>query len=291
MTAKKNDIPGNDADAPSTWEPEHLFNEGQGPGEDVGVVESLQRQTDNLRSQLARSQADFANLRKRTRDEQSRTIRYANESLVNNLLPILDDFGRALESAQGEANNNGAGEFADGMRMIQERLHKMLEREGLERIKSQGERFDPFLHEAVMSRAEEGAEPGTILEEYQAGYSFQGRLLRAAQVVVVPGAPKPKPNSPPPVEPDDTVEGADDDEFDVEMDAEIVDEKTQPTVEIDVELIEEDSAEEPPPPPVEDEPVSLADDDESTTVSPPPSETDWEMDDEVLESIEPETKG
>lgn len=292
MTAKKKAPPGNGQDGAGSWEPEPLFAEGQGPAEDLGIVDSLQRQVESVRTQLTRSQADFANLRKRSRDEQARTIRYANESLVSNLLPILDDFRRALDAS--ETGQDGVHkEFADGMRMVADRFLKLLEREGLEAIEATGKRFDPFLHEAVLSRKQDGVEPGTVLEVFQTGYLFQGRLLRAAQVAVVPGSPKPRAPIAPSETPvaaatpphDATTEAAPDaapeEELDVEMDAEIVDENTQPTVDIDVELIDHDDP---------DDEIPVSHEEEPTHVSPPPGEADWEIDVEILDEIEPEAR-
>ena len=200
--AKKNDSSKADDGKQSqdAWEPEHLFESDRKAGEGVGIVESLQQQADNLRTQLARTQSDFANLRKRSRDEQARTIIYANESLVNRLLPILDDFQRALSANNGNGNN-GSREFAEGVGMIHDRFLQLLTKEGLEPVPTDGVRFDPFIHEAVLTRTEEGATPGSVLEECQPGYLFHGRLLRAAQVVVVPGTPPPNKETPEPVPP------------------------------------------------------------------------------------------
>lgn len=296
----RNDM-GGDQQSPQSWEPEHLFETERKAGDGVGIVESLQQQVDNLRSQLARSQADFANLRRRSRDEQTRTVIYANESLVSNLLPVLDDFWRAL-SANSDNGGNGGKDFADGMGMIKGQLDGILEREGLEPLSVVGGRFDPFLHEAVLTRQEEGAEPGSILEECQTGYLFQGRLLRAAQVIVVPGSSsagkrstgkkaeaeaeaeveieveieiEADPEAPPPPEATPEADGE-------EFDAAINEEKTTPTVDPEAAFLEaEDDA--PPVPEAVDEDEAISEESENTFVSPTPSGADWEMEENLLD--------
>jgi molecular chaperone GrpE len=302
-----------DKDSPQSWEPEHLFEANRQKGEAVGIVESLQQQVDNLRTQLARSQADFANLRKRSRDEQARTVVYANESLVSNLLPILDDFWRAFSSNNGNGGSGGK-DFADGMEMIQDRFGKVLEREGLEPVTTVGERFDPFVHEAVLTRTEEGATPGSVLEECQAGYLFHGRLLRAAQVVVVPGKPPAEKKTEETTgktkkvveeEPDVGFKAEPEVEIELEVEidevepppaqvddglgVELGDEKTVPTKDPDAALTEAlgDGS---PLPGAPEAAVSISEESENTFVSPTPSAEDWEMDDGLLDILDDEQK-
>jgi molecular chaperone GrpE len=300
---------GGGQDSPQSWEPEHLFEANQKKGEAVGIVDSLQQQVDSLRTQLARSQADFANLRKRSRDEQARTVTYANESLVSNLLPILDDFLRALAANNGNGGNGGK-DFTDGMEMIQDRFAKILEQEGLEPVSTVGERFDPFVHEAVLTRTEDGAEPGSVLEECQAGYLFHGRLLRAAQVIVVPGKPPTKKKSKPKTKvkkegiakekSDGEIKAEPEVEIEVEVEIEDIEappaatnddpglefdsEKTVPTKDPDEALVEA-PADSSPLPGTPEEAVSISEESENTFVSKPPSAEEWEMDEDLLDIL------
>lgn len=294
---------GTDEQSQDSWEPEYLFESDRKAGDGVGIVESLQQQVDGLRTQLARAQADFANLRKRDREEQTRTVIYANESLMSRLLPILDDFERALSAANGNGSDTD-NEFATGIAMIHDRFLKLLTVEGLEPVDTTGERFDPFLHEAVLTRKEEGAEPGSILEECQKGFLFHGRLLRAAQVVVVPGTPSPrkkrekkeKPAEAAP-EPEPEVEVEIEVEIDAEppspfleeLDAELAEEKTTPTADPIEELMEaaEDSA---PLAGEADSEQEISEESENTFVTPPPSAADWEMDENLLDDLDEDDK-
>ncbi len=305
-------------DSPQSWEPEPLFEAKRQKGDAVGIVESLQQQVENLRAQLARSQADFANLRKRSRDEQTRTVIYANEALVSNLLPVLDDFWRAL-GANNENGGSGGKDFADGMQMIQDRFGKILEQEGLEPVTTEGELFDPFVHEAVLTRAEDGAEPGSILEECQKGFLFHGRLLRAAQVIVVPGnAPakkKAKPKAKSKTKTTKKTKGLEGEldvgfkaepEVEVELEVEIEEieappapaeapeielgsEKTIPTEDPD-EAFAEAPADGTPSTGAPESDVIISEESENTFVSPTPSAEDWKMDEDLLDILEEDPK-
>lgn len=125
-----------------------------------------------------RAQADFINYRKRTEQEKAESIRYANSVLIADLLPVVDDLERAIESRGG----GGADEtWAEGVDLIYRKLMSVLEGRGLKRIRAEGEEFDPNFHEGVMQ--EEGEE-GKVLEELQKGYLLGDRLLRPAQVKV-----------------------------------------------------------------------------------------------------------
>jgi molecular chaperone GrpE len=126
-----------------------------------------------------RVQADFENYRKRAIRDQERLVAHAHERLVRDLLPILDDLERALEAA--ERHEEAA--LVDGVRLVQQSLRGALEKEGLAEIPADGA-FDPHVHEAVLSRPGDGAEPGTVLEVVQRGYRLGDRVVRPARVIV-----------------------------------------------------------------------------------------------------------
>jgi molecular chaperone GrpE len=129
-----------------------------------------------------RTLADFDNYRRRTRQEMEDAARFANQKLVTDLLPILDNFERALQHSEG----NGGGEAVrNGVLLIHKQLYDVLTRHGIEPIEAAGKPFDPKLHEAIM-RVEPGPgqEPGTVVEELQKGYTLHGRVLRASLVKV-----------------------------------------------------------------------------------------------------------
>ena len=124
-----------------------------------------------------RSQAEFQNIRRRAERERQELLDYANTETLRSLLVVLDDFERALKVETTDR------EYAKGMEMIHQRLYDAMKKLGLEPIVSVGQPFDPHVHHAVEKvESEEAAD--TVLEEYQRGYNFKGRLLRPAMVKV-----------------------------------------------------------------------------------------------------------
>jgi Molecular chaperone GrpE (heat shock protein) len=124
-----------------------------------------------------RSQAEFQNIRRRAERERQELLDYANTETLRSLLVVLDDFERALKVETTDR------EYAKGMEMIHQRLYEAMKKLGLEPIVSVGQTFDPHVHHAVEKvESEEAAD--TVLEEYQRGYNFKGRLLRPAMVKV-----------------------------------------------------------------------------------------------------------
>ncbi|HYP07718.1 MAG TPA: nucleotide exchange factor GrpE [Bryobacteraceae bacterium] len=135
-----------------------------------------------LEDLLRRRQAEFENYRRRVDRERMEFAEYAGMESVRGLLPTLDDFERALKAAQ--ASGSADNELVKGIELIYKRLLESLTKQGLEPIETEGKSFDPHLHEAVQRVEQEDAEDGAILDEYQRGYNFKGKLLRPAMVKV-----------------------------------------------------------------------------------------------------------
>ena len=131
-----------------------------------------------LQDRYLRLQAEFQNARRRAEKDRAEFAEYASTEAVRALLPILDDFERALKTeAAGK-------EYAKGMELIYQRLFESLKKLGLEPLSAAGSAFDPHVHHAVeMVESEETAD-NTVIDEYQRGYNFKGRLLRPAMVRV-----------------------------------------------------------------------------------------------------------
>ena len=127
---------------------------------------------------LLRRQADFENFRKRVERERLEFAEYAAVEAVRALLPVLDDFERALKTETADKD------YAKGMELIYTRLLESLKKLGLEPIESKGVKFDPNLHHAIDKVACVDSAEDTVLEDYQRGYNFKGRLLRPAMVKV-----------------------------------------------------------------------------------------------------------
>lgn len=129
-------------------------------------------------SHIQRLQADFENYKKHTEKQQSQTIAYANEGLILKILDVYQDFERALTSCET------AEELREGLEIIYNKLKKTLEKEGLEEISAEGEKFDPFKHEALMAEANDDYESGMVIEELAKGYSLKDKVIKYSMVKV-----------------------------------------------------------------------------------------------------------
>jgi molecular chaperone GrpE len=147
-------------------------------GVDEVDVAALQAERDELFDRLQRLAAEFDNFRKRSVREQAAMSSRAAERLVKELLPILDDLGRALEAA----SEHEEAKLEDGVRLVHRSLADVLQKEGLAEIDTHG-KFDPHLHEALLSQPSD-EEEGTVIEVVQKGYKLGDRVLRPARVVV-----------------------------------------------------------------------------------------------------------
>jgi molecular chaperone GrpE len=127
---------------------------------------------------LLRAHAEFDNARRRFERDRSDYLQFAATDLVRQILPVLDDFERALKTETADR------EYAKGVELIHQRLSEVLRKMGLEPIETAGQRFDPNQHQAVQRVETEDAEDQAILDEFQRGYNFRGKLLRPAMVRV-----------------------------------------------------------------------------------------------------------
>ncbi|HXK00984.1 MAG TPA: nucleotide exchange factor GrpE [Verrucomicrobiae bacterium] len=132
----------------------------------------------DLQDRLLRVRAEFDNFRKRSERERGDFIQFAAMDMVKDVLPVLDDFERALKVETADR------EYAKGVELIYQRLFDTLKKIGLEPIETAGKLFDPNVHQAVERVPTEEAEDQAILGEFQRGYNFKGRLLRPAMVRV-----------------------------------------------------------------------------------------------------------
>jgi molecular chaperone GrpE len=140
----------------------------------------LEAEKKDLTSAFARRQADFDNYRKRIERERLEDSERAVGALLHQVLPVLDDFERALQAVKPE----GSTEFAKGVELIYRRLWSVLEKQGLKRMETTGRRFDPHLHHAIERIPTSEVEDGTIIGEFHPGYFLHERVLRPALVRV-----------------------------------------------------------------------------------------------------------
>ncbi len=152
----------------------------------VAERDRLAAEKAEMQDLLLRSQAEFQNYRKRVEKERVEFAEYSSTEAVRALLPIIDDFERALKVESADR------EFSKGMQLILQRLYESLKKLGLEPLVSAGQPFDPHVHHAVEMVETVDAPDHTVLEEYQRGYNFKGRLLRPAmvRVAVAPASQK-----------------------------------------------------------------------------------------------------
>lgn len=132
----------------------------------------------DLQDQFLRRQAEFENYRRRVERERADFVQYAASEAVTAMLPIIDDFERALKQETTDR------EYQRGVELIYQRLVESLKKLGLEPIESLGQPFDPYIHQAIDRVETDEAEDHTVLDEYQRGYNFKTRLLRPAMVRV-----------------------------------------------------------------------------------------------------------
>lgn len=149
--------------------------------EEEQKLQELNIQLEEATDRLYRTQADFDNFRRRTREEREAAAKYKSQSLVEELLPILDNFERALQT---EADNDQLKLLLQGMDMVYRQLVTALNNEGVEEIDAKGAEFDPHLHQAVMQVESEEYKPNEVIEVLQKGYLLKDRIIRPALVKV-----------------------------------------------------------------------------------------------------------
>ena len=156
-------------------------SEGLEPSAVEDELTRVRRALDEKTDRYLRAMADLDNQRKRAQREREEYTRYANETLLRELLPVLDNFDRALGAARAESE---AQSLRAGVELIQRELLKVLEKFGVTPYSALGQPFDPERHEAVQRVIKPDARDMTVVEEIQRGYVLNGRVLRPAIVVV-----------------------------------------------------------------------------------------------------------
>lgn len=202
MTPEERDTATKEAAAEQAAAPEAVPAEGAAPGEEPASADrsasadpSAPASADaaapldapapapDYKDQWLRAAAELENVRKRARRDVAAAESRGIAKLAKELLPALDNFERALAAAEEQPENRDH-HLTDGIRLVQTELLAALARVGIEPDSPKGQRFDPHRHEAVAQQPIDGAEPGTIVEVYSAGYTYGDDVLRPAKVVV-----------------------------------------------------------------------------------------------------------
>ncbi len=147
---------------------------------------SLEEEVKAVQDRYLRLAAEFENYKKRAQKDQAEYAKYANERLLRELLPVLDNLQRALQHAQQSGGTNG---LIEGVELTCKQYLEVLSRFGVRPIPSVGQPFDPAVHQAVATVDPQGRAPNTIVEEYEKGYYLHDRVLRPAIVTVAASGP------------------------------------------------------------------------------------------------------
>ena len=187
-------VPGDDAGPEQALHAEPGAEEAAHQvSEDLDELGKTKQERDEYLELAQRTRADFDNYRKRVAKEAAEAVSRGKAELARDLLPVIDNLERALQAAgvgperAEEAPTEEVSQheaLARGVALVHDELRTKLERAGVEAYDPVGERFDPELHEALSTRAEEGADSGTVVETLEKGYRLNGQVLRPARVVV-----------------------------------------------------------------------------------------------------------
>ncbi|MUG45082.1 nucleotide exchange factor GrpE [Paenibacillus woosongensis] len=160
---------------------EQQTSEASSAEESNKEAEALRAELEEQQQRLMRAQADFDNFRRRTQKEKEELGKYASAKLITELLPVIDNFERAI--ASGEQGTD-VSSYAKGVEMIFRQLEGVLGNEGLKAMETVGEPFNPEFHQAIMQVESDEHEEGIVVEEVQKGYMLKDKVLRPAMVKV-----------------------------------------------------------------------------------------------------------
>jgi molecular chaperone GrpE len=147
----------------------------------IDKIKQVQESSEENYDLYVRSQAEMDNMKKRFQKEKQDLIKFSNELLVKQLLPVMDNLEKAISHSQSE---NLLNSLTEGVELTLKGLKNTLEKAGLEEVKSLSEPFDPNCHEAISEQEDDSVEPKTVLQELQKGYLLNKRLIRPAMVIV-----------------------------------------------------------------------------------------------------------
>ncbi|RBP45486.1 nucleotide exchange factor GrpE [Garciella nitratireducens] len=147
-------------------------------------IRDLENKLEDIQERMIRLQADFDNYKKRITKEKENVWSYATEEIIKELLPVLDNFERALSSLGEKEISNNIESYIQGVQMVYNQFIEVLKKEGLEEIPALGKHFDPNLHHAVAQESKEDCEENLVIEVYQKGYKLKDKVIRPSMVKV-----------------------------------------------------------------------------------------------------------
>lgn len=149
--------------------------------QDDAKIAELEKQVKEWQDKLLRKAAEFENFKRRTENDQFNLINYAAESFIFKLLPIVDDFERSMAHIDDIDNNKSV---KDGIKLVYEKLLKLLNEQGVKKMQTKGEQFNVEYHDALMQKKDNSVPPHTVLEEVESGYLYRDKVIRHAKVIV-----------------------------------------------------------------------------------------------------------
>lgn len=149
--------------------------------EEPSELELVQKQLEEETNRHLRLRADYENFKRRVQLDREAADKYKSQGLLTNLLPVLDNFARAMEV---ETVSEESQSLRKGLEMVYKTLVEATEKEGLQIVEAEGVEFDPTIHQAVMTDSDDSKESGVVLQELQKGYKYKDRVLRPSMVKV-----------------------------------------------------------------------------------------------------------
>ncbi len=140
-----------------------------------------EKELETYKDRLLRKAAEFENYKRRTENDQLNLFKYAGETFIAKLLPVIDDFERSLFHIKDAKDVDS---IKDGIKLVYDKLMKMLDDQGVKPIESIGKPFDVHYHEAIMQKKADNVEPHTVIEEFEKGYIYKDRVIRHTKVAV-----------------------------------------------------------------------------------------------------------
>ena len=183
-TEESNDDRQSQSDAPEEPKGQSEAEEGQADAADSSAQDDTSEELTKIKDQLLRTVAEMENVRRRAHRDVENAHKFAVEKLLSDLLPVVDSLEKAEEAAK---NTDNSDSMAEGISLSLKLFVSTLERSGIAIVDPLGEPFDPQLHEAMAMVPNPDAEPNSVMDVMQRGYTLNGRLVRAAKVVVVKG--------------------------------------------------------------------------------------------------------
>jgi molecular chaperone GrpE len=172
------------AEGPDEEERETREHKASAPNDSTGATDEvaiLRQEVEEWRDKYLRAKAELQNAMRRATNERLEAVQYANADLLRALLDVVDDFDRTLEISHASESVEAV---VEGVRLIRDKMEKLLRDHAVEPIDAQDEKFDPNLHQALMRQPTNDHEPGTVVQQVQRGYKHRERVLRPAKVIV-----------------------------------------------------------------------------------------------------------